>query len=322
MTSAFIIAECSISSRSYTNKDSRKSVLSGCQIRMPMALATAALSCLLNTGCLDMVDINEMDSYGDTNGHGEYTEYGDKFTDFAQSTSEMDASRVTASSYVIDTQSLHSFSSFVWYQDQPAVPMGNFDDAFCFLTEVRGKFRGDGEEVHVYVNASTWWLGGTSHREGVMARATCIPREYWGQTLDVSPEFFWNQGNSDTFMGNATNRVCFLTYVSGKFEGGGEMVQAERSGGSWWLGGTSLQKDVSAGARCVNTNYLRGPYYWQQGQSPKSMEDANAWVCGLNRMSGRFMGGGEAVHAYVNSSRWYLGGSSLQHGVSTTSYCI
>jgi hypothetical protein len=216
----------------------------------------------------------------------------------------------------------HASWSFVWYQGWGPVPMGSTSDRFCFLTEVQGRFAGGGEAVHVYISGGGWWLGGSSFQVGVKASALCIPRNYYSQNLNFTNEYFWSQGNYATHMGSDTNRVCFLTYVAGEFEGGGEQVEAYRSGGSWWLGGSGYQTGVWAGARCVNTNYRNGPYYWSQGQSSVLMSDANWWTCGLDRMAGRFEGGGERVSAFVSGSWWYLGGSSYQSGVSTAAYCL
>lgn len=45
--------------------------------------------------------------------------------------------------------------------------------------------------------------------------------------------------------------ACFLTKISGRFEGGGENVYIERESNIWYLRGHSMQPDVQAGAICI-----------------------------------------------------------------------
>ncbi len=223
-----------------------------------------------------------------------------------------------------DPSALQTMWSFKWYQGWAAqpIPMGSTSDRFCFLTEVRGRFKGAGESVRVYQANGSWWLSGSSQQIDVMGGALCIPRNYWGQTLTVSGEYGWGQGNNPVHLGSDTNRVCYLTRVSGDFEGGGERVEVYRSGGSWWLGGASQQAGVAAGARCVNSIYRNGPYTWAQGQAPRVMNNADEWACGLTKIQGRLEGGGERMVAYTSGNWWYLGGSSGQNSVATAAFCM
>lgn len=69
-----------------------------------------------------------------------------------------------------------------------------------------------------------------------------------------SQEYEWSQGDSPVKMGHSSKCVAFLTYVRGKFEGGGEYVQVYvGSDGYWYLGGASAQSSVRARARCIGT---------------------------------------------------------------------
>ena len=220
------------------------------------------------------------------------------------------------------SMAVHGSWTYYWSQGSSPVYMGNTSDRFCFLTRVGGKFEGSGEWVQAYISGSGWWLGGSSYQAGVHAHALCIPRNYYGQWLNYTGEYRWYQGNNRVSMGSDANRVCFLTFVRGKFEGGGERVEAYRIGGNWWLSGNSYQSGVAAGARCVNTRYRTGPYHWSQGQSPKIMQAASFWSCGVTKMQGKFEGGGERVNTYVREKFWYLAGSSYQSGVSASGYCM
>jgi hypothetical protein len=291
--------------------------------RQRWTLGAAALACALAAGCLenDTEALQESDERAASSESGTLVNDDDRDAHaLPESADQVDHEDLTAVSEIESATS--AYTTFEWQQGWAAVPMGSTSDRFCFLTAVQGRFKGGGESVQVYISGGSWWLGGSSQQEAVAARALCIPRNHRGQTLSVSKEYRWSQGAYATHMGSDSDRVCFLMYVTGRFEGGGEQVEAYRSGGSWWLGGTSYQKGVQAGARCVNTRYREGPYYWTQGQAPVLMSNANQWMCGLTKVAGRFNGGGERVNAFVSGSWRYLGGSSHQKGVSSAAYCL
>jgi hypothetical protein len=74
----------------------------------------------------------------------------------------------------------------------------------------------------------------------------------------VSGEYEWAQKpwegtdkGSWTQMTKADHSACFLTFVSGSFQGQGEALGIKEENGSWWLGGYSQQKHLKAKARCI-----------------------------------------------------------------------
>ncbi len=70
-----------------------------------------------------------------------------------------------------------------------------------------------------------------------------------------SGEYAWSQGQGHVRMGHSSKCVAFLTFVQGKFEGGGEYVMVYvANDGYWYLGGASAQSGVSARARCIGTS--------------------------------------------------------------------
>ena len=208
-----------------------------------------------------------------------------------------------------------STGEYMWSQGSHPVAMGPAASQTCFLTGVTGDFEGGGEYVRTYVVADTWYLGGGSMQAGVAAYARCVP-------ISGSGEYVWNQGDLARPMGSDTDKACFLTYVSGHFEGGGEWVNTFTTGGSWYLGGNSMQQGVAAGARCVPVSSYTGEFGWAQGQTPEPMVAADQNSCFLTAMSGRFKGGGELVRAFQYRGWWFLGGSSLQEGVTARARCI
>jgi hypothetical protein len=74
----------------------------------------------------------------------------------------------------------------------------------------------------------------------------------------TSQEYEWKQdpweGTSRRFstrMTKSDRSVCFLTFVSGSFQGTGEGVQIIQESGYWALSGFSQQKHVWAKAKCI-----------------------------------------------------------------------
>jgi hypothetical protein len=74
----------------------------------------------------------------------------------------------------------------------------------------------------------------------------------------TSQEYEWKQDpwegtnrRSSMQMTKSDRSVCFLTFVSGSFQGAGEGVQITQENGYWLLGGFSQQKNVRAKARCI-----------------------------------------------------------------------
>jgi hypothetical protein len=71
----------------------------------------------------------------------------------------------------------------------------------------------------------------------------------------VSQQFEWKQQGKNTppatRLTKADHTVCFLTFVSGKFYGAGEVVEITQSGGYWMLGGKAGSEFAQAKARCI-----------------------------------------------------------------------
>lgn len=65
-----------------------------------------------------------------------------------------------------------------------------------------------------------------------------------------SDTFEWRQGRSAVQMIRVSEGICYLVYVTGRFEGGGETVSIYASGDYWFLGGSSRQAGIGARARC------------------------------------------------------------------------
>ncbi|WP_437723134.1 hypothetical protein [Sorangium sp. So ce861] len=216
----------------------------------------------------------------------------------------------------VDTsgQPVSSGEEFHWEQGNVSTAMGAAPNRACFLTRVTGKFQGGGEAVYSYVSGGSWYLGGRSLAQGISARARCV-------SMPASAEYSWGQRQQPVYMGTAAGRTCFLTRVTGHFEGGGEWVHVYVSGGSWYLGGGSEQDGVGASARCVDLPSYQ-EYSWSQGRFQENMGNASNRACFLTRMTGKFKGGGEFIQVFNNQGIWFLGGDSKQEGVGASARCI
>jgi hypothetical protein len=128
--------------------------------------------------------------------------------------------------------------------------------------------RSSGEAVRFFVEHDGWtgsrdnsaWFGGgyDNYFAGKVGIGTTslsaklhVDGEIRGK-IWYSQEYVWNQGDDAVKMGHSSRCVALLTYVRGKFSGGGERVHVSiGSDGCWYLGGTSKQSGVRAKARCV-----------------------------------------------------------------------
>jgi hypothetical protein len=121
---------------------------------------------------------------------------------------------------------------------------------------------------------------------------------------------------------------CYLTMVSGKFEGAGEEVRIFIEDGAWRLGGKSRQKDLDAGARCVKWDPERPlpvtkEFGWRQGRrSTRVGLEEGEGFCYLTRLGGDFEGAGERVEVQRNAGYWELGGRSRQDGIAAGMRCV
>src|SRR5687768_37679 len=80
-------------------------------------------------------------------------------------------------------------------------------------------------------------------------------------TADPNEYHWWQERGFPTVMGSVAGRACFLTRMTGNFEGGGEYIHVVARDGFWYLTGHSLQEGVGASARCVDQVQSNGVEY-------------------------------------------------------------
>lgn len=216
---------------------------------------------------------------------------------------------------------------FSWSQGQAPVPMGSSADRFCFLTAISGKFAGSGESVSAAIigeggPGAAWVLGGTSEQRDVSASAKCVPLSSNDRFYSYSEQFKWKQQDtSATILGSDSDRTCFLTSVTGHFQGASERVQITQVAGNWQLDGASKQLDVGASARCLISGEPAGTFTWSQNQQPVLMFPVSMFACGFTRMTGNFQGKGESLRITQGGGSWFLLGTSGQSGVAASAVC-
>ncbi len=128
-------------------------------------------------------------------------------------------------------------------------------DSFCSLMGIGGALDGKGEFAYTLPVANLWTLQVSSQQlNGTEGWAGCFHHHNLMTTF--SSQYVWQQGQAAVDIGDDQNRVCGLTFVTGKFMGGGESVSIEDVGGRWMLSGTSQQVGVTAAARCASIAIL------------------------------------------------------------------
>lgn len=135
----------------------------------------------------------------------------------------------------------------------------------------------------------------------------------------------WSQGQQPVNLGSASDRFCFLTSIQGKFDGAGEFVRLQISGGQWQLTGGSGQVGVAASARCqlsIAASDITAETNWVQGQAQQNLGSTNNRACFLTGVEGRFRGGGEAVWVRKSGGNYVLGGQSGQVSVGGRARCV
>src|SRR5262249_31355565 len=124
------------------------------------------------------------------------------------------------------------FKSFEWNRGEKARKLLDKTNGFAVLTAVSGKFDGGGEHIDVQEKPDGWYLEG-----GALAatRGEAVSVEFANQApgLEIK-EYQWKQGDQPVKMIAAEEGFCFLSSVSGKFQGGGESVRVHLDKDGFW----------------------------------------------------------------------------------------
>lgn len=228
-----------------------------------------------------------------------------------------------------------ALEEFNWNQSEAPKPMLTSNEGVCFLTAVQGKFQGTGEQVRVYLENNQWFIHGNSAQSGVGGTANCVR---WNEiptnsVRAITGPYDWSRGQPKTRMGAYYQSFCFLSAVSGRFEGDKEYVEITRENDEWKLSGGSDQKGgLTASAYCVGTPYndfyLTNQFTLNQSPNPAPNPSTitfdigtNFAACFLTRIQGKFQGEKERVSVSNNLGLWSLKVSSNQFGVSVSSRC-
>jgi hypothetical protein len=184
-----------------------------------------------------------------------------------------------------------------------------------------GHFNGSSESIATTVLSGAWHLGGSALHAGVGAKGRCMAVRGGAYFSD---EYSWSQDQFfDTNLGSSSGRACFFTRISGKFEGSSESLEIYDFLGSWYLGGSSMQRDVSANVRCVAVQSVSQEFEWKQGEPPLNLGPTLNRDCFLTGVAGDFEGRAESVRVYEDGKgSWFLHGTSARTGVSARARCV
>jgi hypothetical protein len=279
----------------------------------------------------------------------------------ASATSFRDDTYVTATAGVTRTSWINDNA---FKPNTPSAPGGEFrmasaSNRACFLSHIGGDFNGM-ERAYVYYDRGYWAVGAAATSgSGATAGASCvsIPNTSYVSPAPDAPAYSWRQEYYPIVILLPTPATdyewnCFLTSVTGSFQGSGERVQVwRRDASAWIIGGSSAQHGVTAEARCVmtKTSFNSGPFSVSQyGPTEQTMKTAGGWnatayrndtratypdlnnTCFLQRMTGSFQGSGEWIgvamdgvsHLNNTYNQWWLMLNSYQSGVATTATCV
>src|SRR5262245_47862791 len=145
--------------------------------------------------------------------------------------------------------------------------------------------------------------------------------------LTVEAEVSWASPAAAIALGPATNRLCYLTEVTGQFDAAGDEVDVRVGGGTWYLNGGSTSGVVEASARCITWSAASGlsmsaESTWSQGDAALGLGSQADRICMLARMAGRWEGAGEWLEITTGSTAWQIDGDSGQVGVAAGVRCL
>jgi hypothetical protein len=152
----------------------------------------------------------------------------------------------------------------------------------------------------------------------------------------------WINGNpyksGDFRMVDTAHNVCFLTGVSGDFNGSGERAYVYEDRGYWAIGVSSGSgQGVIATASCIaipdqsyqwpaptspGTFWFQEYFYPMKILVPQPRDAYHSWTCFLTQVRGHFQGSGERLEVYQTSDFWAIGGNSGTSGLMGEARCV
>ena len=89
-------------------------------------------------------------------------------------------------------------------------------------------------------------------RDAVLEDIERMNEGFSDPTSLISRVYEWREGQQAVQMIRVSEGICYLVFVRGRFQGGGESVTIYESGDYWFLHGASQQRpgEVAGNARC------------------------------------------------------------------------
>jgi hypothetical protein len=147
---------------------------------------------------------------------------------------------------------------YTWRRGDAPVRMIRCDEGVCVLSGVAGGLRGEGEDVRVYpADDGYWYLGGKSG-QGVTVHALALRPAKPNTFRAIYSEAVWDVTTGPVKMIHKDEGFCFISGVSGRYEGNGEVANLTvEADGFWYLEGKAAQRTMTARAIGVR-NVPRG----------------------------------------------------------------
>jgi hypothetical protein len=213
----------------------------------------------------------------------------------------------------------------------------------CFLNAVWGKFASLNDYVQIGWNGSTYTLYGqaSTGSSSPSADAFC-------QQKSAVSSGSWSAGQPSVSLGSSANRSCYLTGLSGNFNGFSSEVRIHDVNGTWMLDGTG---SVAGSAICVSATPYGPNTFTASNSNPApimkgsnnqtlpgavNFSPASGYFCALTGVKG-YLANQAWTGAYLlsvdNSAgtyvwNWHLGGKVTGGGIfgglqplTGTGYC-
>jgi len=192
--------------------------------------------------------------------------------------------------------------------------LGPQADRLCYLSEIRGNYRGDGEHVWLSAASYGWYLHKDSQQYGVQVSARCTPRSRFAPAGDsqLSVPSGWFNGGGGYRTANLWNywrSVCYLSGLQGAMNGMDNRAEMAINIPYWALD----TFNIKAHAMCLDLGSGRsanqqGTYTWNPGNPDVRMMAIADGACMISKVQGSMRSTDDYVYLYPLYGYWYLSG--------------
>ena len=143
--------------------------------------------------------------------------------------------------------------------------------------------------------------------------------------LSIGTEYGWAAEDPYTLMGSTVNRSCYLTRVSGAFNGYDDGIEIVAESGAWRLGGYAGETSVElyAAAQCIEHSSPTTEEHYYSGGVSVDLGGSADRACFLTGVTGKFENACDSASIYSWEDRWFLTGASCPgQKVGASARCV